>query len=496
MRSVPSEITSQYNSDTANGLDKLKPRSSVSFLLIAILLIALLLRVAVATHFPSFEWGDEIFNSLEPAHHLAYGYGVVVWEWRLGIRSWVFPAFLAGVMRLTDWMGPGSFGYLRAIRVILSLLSLTTVWFGYVWGRRASGKAAAVIAAVTCAIWYEIVYFAPKALNEVVACHLLLPGLYLGMYGEVLPEKKRLFLAGLFLGAAVSIRMQLAPAVAFAAIYFCHKRWARRGPFLISGLLVPVAIFGLVDAATWSYPFQSYFLYFKVVVLEGRGLLFGTSPWYWYLWMLAVHFFPLLLLALVGVRRSPFLGWVAFIILVSHSLIAHKEYRFIYPMMPIVITLAALGFVEFAEDFKAWGNSNLSPKMIGAAGLIFCICASGFVAWKSPRWNPKALIAMDRLSIDSSVCGVGLYEVQWIRTGGYSHLHENVPIILVQQKSELEAQIPGFNALLTHGTFTDQKARFKSEGCWNEVCLYRRPGPCIASSQYHEVNKVLRETGY
>jgi hypothetical protein len=187
---------------------------------------------------------------------------------------------------------------------------------------------------------------------------------------------------------------------------------------------------------------------------------------------------------------------VAFIILASHSLIAHKEYRFIYPMMPIVITLAALGFVEFAEDFKAWGNSNLSPKMIGAAGLIFCICASGFVAWKSPRWNPKALIVMDRLSIDSSVCGVGLYEVQWIRTGGYSHLHENVPIILVQQKSELEAQIPGFNILLTHGIFTDQKARFKSEGCWNEVCLYRRPGPCIASSQYNEVNKVLRETGH
>ena len=170
MPSVPFEVTPQRDLvQKPNGLGKLKPRSPISFLLIAIFLIALLLRVGVAIHFPSIEWGDEIFNSLEPAHHLAYGYGIVVWEWRMGIRSWVFPAFLAGVMRATDWMAPGSAGYLRAIAILLSLLSLTTVWFGYVWAKRAGGNAAAMIAAGACAIWYELVYFAPKTLNDVVA---------------------------------------------------------------------------------------------------------------------------------------------------------------------------------------------------------------------------------------------------------------------------------------------------------------------------------------
>src|SRR6516164_9745462 len=82
--------------------DKFKPRVQVSFLLVSILLIALLLRVAVAIHFPSIEYADEIYNTLEPAHRLAYGYGIVDWEWRRGARSWVFPAFLAGVMRATD----------------------------------------------------------------------------------------------------------------------------------------------------------------------------------------------------------------------------------------------------------------------------------------------------------------------------------------------------------------------------------------------------------
>jgi hypothetical protein len=287
-------------------LYKLKPLSHTGLLLIAVFLIALVLRVEVATHFPSMEWGDEIFNTLEPAHHLAYGYGVVVWEWRLGIRSWVFPSFLAGVMRLTDWMGPGSFGYLGAIRFVLSLLSLTTVWFGYAWSKRANGQAAAVIAAGACATLYELVYFAPKAFTEVVAGNLLLPGLYLGVYGEALPEKKRLFLAGLFCGLAVSLRNQLAPAVLFAVLYFCHTNWRRRSIPTFLGLLLPIVAFGLVDAITWGYPFQSFFRYLWVVVVQGRGLIYGSEPLVLVFMGAPSSFFPAVPTSFGGSSSKPF----------------------------------------------------------------------------------------------------------------------------------------------------------------------------------------------
>ena len=102
---------------------------------------------------------------------------------------------------------------------------------------------------------------------------------------------------------------------------------------------------------------------------------------------------------------------------------------------------------------------------------------------------------MDRLSQDSSVCVVGLYKFSWIYSGGYSHLHHNVLMVLILRDAELEDQAPSFNALVTDGTFTDQKMGFKSAGCWNGVCLYRRAGSCIVSSKYNEVNKVLREAG-
>jgi len=468
----------------------------LAWLLALFFLIALALRVGVAIRLPSIEWPDEIVETLEPAHHLAYGYGIVTWEFRRGIRSWMFPAFLAGVMRATDWMGPGSLGYIRAITIVLSLLSLTTAWFGYAWGKRAGGDAAAIIAAGTCAIWYGLVYFAPKAFTEVVAGNLLLPGLYFGMYGDALPEKRRLFLAGLFCGLAVSLRMQLAPAVAFAAIYFCIPNWKKRGPVLAAGLLLPVVVFGLVDAITWSYPFQSYIRYLWVNFGERRSLMYGTEPWYWYLTSLVRLLGPMLLLALAGVRRSPFLGWVAFIIIASHSLLAHKEARFLYPVIPILLTLAALGLTEIARALNARLKSPLSPKTIVTVSLVFCTLTSALCAWRFPRWGYESgnLIAMEQLSLDSSVCGVGLYKISWAHNGGYSRLHQNVPLILVTQDNELEQQMPSFNALLTVGHLADPKMGFELTKYWNGVYLYRRPGSCMSSPQYNEVNRILRET--
>lgn len=154
---------------------RVKWRSPIVLPLAAILLLALLLRVGVAVRHVSADHPDEVFQTREAAHRLAYGYGVVTWEYREGVRSWV-PAFLAGVMRATDSIGAGSAGYLLGITVVLSLLSLSTVWFAFMWSYRTSGTIAAVVAAGTCAIWYELVYYAPRALNEVVAAHFLLPG--------------------------------------------------------------------------------------------------------------------------------------------------------------------------------------------------------------------------------------------------------------------------------------------------------------------------------
>lgn len=468
---------------------------SQAWFLFCVFLIALLLRVGVAIRVPNLVHPDEIFQTQEPAHRLAYGYGIVTWEWREGIRSWAFPALLAVVMRATEWMGSGSAGYIWATTVLLSLISLTAVWFGFAWARRASGIEAALIAAGGCAIWYELVIFAPRALTEVLAAHLLLPGLYLGAYAGGRWEKRKLFLAGLLCGLAMSLRIQLFPAVAVAGVYFCRFHWRARIAPVLAGILIPPAVFGAVDAITWSYPFQSFFRYFWVNTIEGRSALYGTEPWYWYLLILLAHLGPILLLALFGVRRSPFLGWIASVILAAHSLIPHKEVRYIYPLMPILITLAALGIVEIANELNHFLKSQIRPWILVPVALILFAFFSAFLAPQFTYWtrNPGSMTIVDQLSRDPAVCGLGVDGISWFNTGGYTHLHRNIPIILLSASAMAE-ETASVNAVIAVGTPAHLPHEFALRECSDGVCLYQRARSC-ASPQTGEVNAVLRQTG-
>lgn len=470
---------------------------SRSYFLVCVFLIALLLRIGVAMRAPSLTHPDEIFQTQEPAHRLAYGYGIITWEWRDGIRSWAFPAILAALMRATDWMGSGSSGYLWAVTILLSLISLTTVWFGFAWAKRVSGMEAAMIAAGGCAVWYELVIFGPRTLTEVLATHILLPALYFGAFAEGKWEKRKLFLAGILCGLAMSLRIQLFPAVALAALYFCRSRWRARMPVVVAGVLLPVTVFGVVDAITWSYPFQSFFRYFWVNAVVGRSELYGTEPWYWYLIVLLSHLGPVLLLALVGIRRSPFLAWIALAILVPHSLLPHKEIRYIYPLMPILITLAALGAMEIAKEIDHLLKFRIHPKAAVSVALVLFTLFSVLLAPQFTYWDSKSgssLAMVDRLSRDPTVCGLGVHGISWWDTGGYTHLHRNVPMVLMSDDPRTEQESSSVNAVIAYGPPPGLSSDFALQECANGVCLYRRTGPCMPP-QADEVNAVLAQTG-
>ena len=464
--------------------------------LITISAIGFALRVNESLRIFSLAHPDEVFQTLEPAHRVAYGYGVITWEWRDGIRSWLFPVFLAGMMKCTDRMAKGSTGYLVSIRILLSALSMTTIWFGFVWSRRTSGAAAAIVGATACATWYELVGFAPRAMPEVVATHLLLVGLYLGVCLKTSSEQRRLFLAGILCGIAMSLRIQLGPVVVFSGLYFCRGRWKERLPTVMGGILLSVCVFGITDAVTWHHPFQSMYLYFWENEMGGKSLLYGSEPWYWYIGELTDHLGPLIILALVGVRRSPFLGWIALIILGSHSFIAHKEIRFIYPALPIIIVLSSIGLCEIVEGIGAHLEVRWISKGCVPVGVLVFMLTSVLLSFRFPYWSAASggMMMFNKLSQSSTACGVGLYSVPWTETGGYTYLHRPIPITFVEEAEIFSKEAPTFNALVAGEGVFIPGGEFVLEECRMNVRLYRRPGPC-APPEENEMNNVLRQTG-
>jgi len=476
----------------------------------AILSCAFLVRFWVALKYPNILWPDEIFQTLEPAHRLAYGFGIVTWEYRVGLRSLALPGLLATIMRLTSWIGAGSVGYLVGIKAFLCLLSLSAVLFAFFWTYRVGGLSAAVISSVIATFWYELIYYSPKAFLEVVAAHLLLAGVYLTVPGKLFSRWNRLFIAGLLLGSAVALRIHLAPAVAFVAVYTCRREWHAKWIPMVLGVACPLLAGGLLDALTWSYPFQSTVLNVWINVVQGKAANWGVPPWYFYVEWLIKRLGPLLILAVLGVRRSPLLAWLVLIIVLSHSVIAHKEYRFVYPVIPLIIALAGLGIYDLLQLVRkrypsaGWAVATCTVLMVVTLSTSFILGRSYRGDYQFPagvgaedmNWTQFSgnLEALEKLSQDGEACGLGFLKVSWAESGGYSYLHRNVPLFERMKSTDAVSRRSAFNYILSATTLPVELKDYQRVECWHEVCLYKRPGPCLPLSGY-DINEVLKQHG-
>ena len=459
-----------------------------------LLVIAFVLRVMAALHSPNVYYPDEIFQTQEMGHRLAFGNGVIAWEWRDGIRSYVFPFLLSLIMRLAAGLGAGSSGYLAAIAITMSALSLSVVWFCFEWARRYAGANAGLIAGASAAVWFLLLFFSPKTFTEVLATDFLLPGIFLGTRREHLNEKW-LLLSGMLLGLSAALRPQFTPTILFVAAWICWPDLRRRLPAMAGAILVPLIVFGVADAFTLSYPFASFFRYIWVNVGEGKSKQFGTEPWYFFLGKLVLYCWPFLVPAILGLRKSPLLGWVLLVLVGSHSVLAHKEFRFIYAAVPLTITLFGIGCAEILTKLRAHSSAP-SLRALPYLAVALVAVLSWVMGSRFTHWHDSAgkLAAEDLASRDTSVCGVGIYGMHWAWTGGYTHLHRNIPTILPDSAPALSSESGQFNMLLTANPLPQAPEGFSLIDCRYGTCVYRRPGACEPAGA-DEINTKLKRIG-
>ena len=125
----------------------MRPQSTIAQLIFwPALIVGLGCRIYVVLTDNGIYWPDEIHQSLEPAHRLVFGYGLIAWEFVEGARNWAFPGFIAGLMRTSAMLGGDSPQiYLLVIRFVFVAMSLATALGIYRLARawRASEEAAA-----------------------------------------------------------------------------------------------------------------------------------------------------------------------------------------------------------------------------------------------------------------------------------------------------------------------------------------------------------------
>ncbi|HVG62576.1 MAG TPA: hypothetical protein VNA24_28690 [Hyalangium sp.] len=251
-------------------------------LLVLVLAAGALLRVWLALTDDGLYWPDEIYQSLEPAHRLVFGYGFVAWEFIEGARNWALPGLVAGLMGLARVLGldsPG--GYLGLVKVAFALMGTATAWGSYRLARSyGASPLAATGGAALMALASVPIYFAPRAMSENASALAAVLGLALALAPGA--SRRALIVGASLLGVAVLLRLQSGIfCVGLVALLAARRQWRQVG-LTLSVLAVWAVLFGLLDRLTWGSWFHSARVYLEFNLIRGGASGWGTAPFSYY----------------------------------------------------------------------------------------------------------------------------------------------------------------------------------------------------------------------
>lgn len=416
--------------------------------LLIILCLGITVRIAASLAWENIIWPDEICQSLEQAHRLVFGYGLRPWEFVAGLRSYLVPLFLAVILLPFKYLAfNGSFAYTVTVRILLCLLSASLIIFAYKYGRTLAGRLAGLAAACLVAVWYEFIYFAPKALGDVLAVYLIVPGLFFAERGLRDKRTSDLALAGLLLALGGMIRYQNLPLliVPLAVSFWYGFRPADLRLFkgYVYAALIAICAVGVMDRLIWGELFHSFFYALDYYLVRGGATSSGLTPPYWYLqilWHEQKYLLPVLFVfSLPAIPRAKLL-WTALVFyLILHSFIPYKEYRYIFLCLPLLMVSAAIGANLLIVKLRA--------RRALVAAALFCLTVfslysgvkftwgdlgyrSGYIDGRLSAWTIlRAKIRTYRyLSGRPDIRGLSDCVYNWHWSPGYYYLHKDIPI--------------------------------------------------------------------
>ncbi|NVN36399.1 mannosyltransferase [Komagataeibacter swingsii] len=491
------------------GMKMMKTLTRPLFFVPGVLVIAFLYRLAIPYFYPAALRADEIFQALEPAHRLLTGHGVTTWEWQAGIRNWAFPDLIAGIWHVTDVLGLGhSPLWIQGLICALSL-GIVVAFMGL--GRIVAGRCGLVVCALTGALWPDLVLGASRTTTEVLGGNLLALGTIMAMIAQLLSQDGHIMPPGratdgkvsclytggaFFIGCGAGLRFQLMPAALLALAWMAW--WCRRTPgrvmFMALGFALPVLGYGLVDLGTTGMVFGSVLRNVHANIGQNIAATYGTAPFYFYIvdlllrWQ--VGFLVVAAFFAYGCRQFPMPSMVAVTVILSHSLIGHKEPSFIYGAIPLVLVVATVTFSNWVnQDPIPWPGRRI---MLGAVMIPLL----GFVQVQSLTHmrTSNALIRLQQIAAaQADICGLALpIRGEWSHTGGYSYFsRHDVPLYFADDVASLTALDGRYNYLVTYGKTWSAPPEDTAIACRREFCLFRIRPQCSMPPDYAQFAQAV-----
>lgn len=157
------------------------------------------------------------------------------------------------------------------------------------------------------------------------------------------------------------------------------------------GVMLDSLFYGNLVFSPWNY--------FRANILEGVASSMGTAPFYFYIktilkyTLLPIGIILFISILFFGVKKTKHLyTWCIFSFLIIHSLIAHKERRFIFSIAFFAAPIVLITYQYFRDVIA----QKVPKKIVASLGLllILSVVFTNFIGFAGVLLNPAGKIHM------------------------------------------------------------------------------------------------------
>uniref|UniRef100_A0A8D0L3I9 Mannosyltransferase n=1 Tax=Sphenodon punctatus TaxID=8508 RepID=A0A8D0L3I9_SPHPU len=301
---------------------------------------------------------DEYWQSLEVAN-----YGYLTWEWTEGLRGYSYPLLFASIYKVLHLLQKDGVQLLIWVpRIVQALLSaLADVKLYSLVRHLENAETAKWVYFCQLCSWFTW-YCCTRTLTNTMETVLTIFALY---YYPMDGTKKRSSIKYLTL-VALAFIIRPTAVIPWMPLLFRHFLQEPKKINLILHNCVPVGLVTLgisliIDRVFFGKWVLVQLNFVKFNVLQNLGSFYGSHPWHWYFTQgLPVVLGTHLPFFIHGCLHAPkryhiFLVVVVWTVLV-YSTLSHKEFRFIYPVLPFCMVFCGYS----VKQLKTWKKSALS----------------------------------------------------------------------------------------------------------------------------------------
>lgn len=371
---------------------------------------------------------DEYWQSLEVAHHLAFGYGYLTWEWIMRVRNYMYPYLLSIIYRILALI---SLDYVIVLTVLPRILQAIISAYGeykfYEWTKNKWTLYS------LCINWYWY-YCATRTLMNTVetACSMIACTMFpwrdsnirtvrylwiVGFLCMIRPTAVIMWMPLCLYHLCTSLqnKMRLIYEYSKICIICC-----------LSSILFDSYCYGTFVISPWEF--------FRVNVFYKIGDLYGTQHLLWYivcgLPVLLGCYYIIFLLCIWQIMKNPSYFHHQAVMLATicwtlgiYSLLSHKEFRFLLPLLPMCIYICTS--CTFPLNIKF---SKAGKKMLVGLLIITNILPGLYFSLIHQRGSLDVMNILHKEILNANNTENMLFLTPCHTTPLYSHLHVNVSI--------------------------------------------------------------------